>query len=356
MFSPPPKVGRFTRPKPRPGSFLQRRVRYVYLAVSLILLYVWFSRPSSLRRRPVHAPSLNYKSVDWSHYAYSSYATSSAYLCNSVMVFEALDRLGSKADRILFYSEEWDTDVADQVDRDSQLLVKARDEYNVKLIPVQFEKQGDSTWDASFGKFLAWQQTQYDRIIHIDSDVTMRRHLDELFLLPSTSVAMTRAYWALPEKKALTSLFVVLEPSYTEFNRLLDAGQAARKEGKEFDMDILNHFYDNTAMVLPHQKYGLISGEFRSEDHKHFMGHPDREWDPLRALDEASLVHFSDWPVPKPWVMWPRNVLNEKQPKCKHTEGAKEDCRDRKVWLSLYDEFRHRRKAGSRLHHDWTLL
>ena len=271
------------------------------------------------------------------------------------MVFEALDRLGSRADRILFYSEEWDTDVADQVDRDSQLLVKARDEYNVKLIPVQFEKQGDSTWDASFGKFLAWQQTQYDRIIHIDSDVTMRRHLDELFLLPGASVAMTRAYWALPEKKALTSLLVVLEPSYKEFNRLLDAGQAARKEGKEFDMDILNNFYDNTAMVLPHQKYGLISGEFRSEDHKHFLGHPDREWDPQRALDEASLVHFSDWPVPKPWVMWPRNVLNEKQPECKHPEGSKEDCSDRKVWLSLYDDFRHRRKAGDKLR-DWRLL
>ena len=265
------------------------------------------------------------------------------------MMFEALDRLGSKADRILFYDEGWDLDVSDERDRDSQLLERARDDYNVKLIPARFEKQGNNTWDASFGKFLAWQQTQYDRVIHIDSDVTIRKHLDELFLLPKAPVAMTRAYWALPGKKALTSLFVVLEPSYKEFTRLMDAGQAAREEGKEFDMDILNNFYDDTAMVLPHLKYGLISGEFRSEDHKYFLGHPGAEWDPQRVLEEASLVHFSDWPIPKPWVMWPRNLLNEKQPKCKPRDAGKDDCRDKKTWLALYDDFRHRRKVGADL-------
>lgn len=261
------------------------------------------------------------------------------------MVFEALDRLGSKADRLLFYDESWDLNVADEKDRDSQLLIKARDQYGVQLFPAEFEKQGHSTWDASFGKFMAWQQTQYDRVIHIDSDVTVWKHLDELFMLPQSPVAMTRAYWALPDKKALTSLFVVVEPSYKEFTRLSDAALEARKEGQEFDMDILNHFYENSATVLPHRKYGLISGEFRSEKHENFLGNPGEEWDPQRALQEASLVHFSDWPIPKPWVMWPRNLLNEKQPECKHQDGNKDDCRDQKAWLALYDDFRHRRKV-----------
>ena len=56
------------------------------------------------------------------------------------MVFEALERLGSRAERILMYPEEWDTVVADRSDRDSQLLVKARDEYGVKLLPVKVRK------------------------------------------------------------------------------------------------------------------------------------------------------------------------------------------------------------------------
>ena len=261
------------------------------------------------------------------------------------MLFEALDRLGSKAERILFYDEKWDLHVSDGRDRDSQLLVKARDDYKVFLIPTQFAKQGHNTWDASFGKFLAWQQTQYDRIIHIDSDVTLQNHLDELFMLPKTSVAMVRAYWSLPGKKALSSLFVVLEPSYKEFTRLFAAGQEARSEGREFDMDILNKFYENSATVLPHRKYALISGEFRSKDHQYFLGYQYEEWDPHRALEEASLVHFSDWPIPKPWVMWPRNFLNELQPKCSLRDTGKEDCSNREVWLALYDDFRHRRKV-----------
>jgi len=345
MFSPPPNDGRFTRPKPRPCSFLQRRARYLYVALALLTLYLWYSSPASLKRKPVHAPSLKYNSVDWSRYAYSSYATSSAYLCNSVMLFEALDRLGSKADRILFYDEGWDLNVSDERDRDSQLLLKASQEYNVKLVPAKFEKQGYNTWDASYGKFLAWQQTQYDRVIHIDSDITIRQHLDELFMLPKTSVAMTRAYWSLPSRKALTSMIVMLKPSYKEFTRLTEAGQAARTQGREFDMDILNNFYDDSATVLPHRKYGLISGEFRSDDHRYFLGHPNEEWDPQKALEEASLVHFSDWPVPKPWVMWPRNLLSEMQPKCKKPGDGKEDCTNKQTWLALYDDFRHRRKV-----------
>ena len=346
MFSPPPKAGRFNRPRQKPRSFLQRRVRYIYVAIFLLTIYLWYSRPSILKRRPTHAPSLHYKSVDWSRYAYSSYATTSAYLCNSVMMFEALERLGSKADRILFYDEGWDLHVSDATDRNSQLLVKARDAYGVKIYPAQFEKVDNNTWDASFGKFLSWQQTQYNRVIHIDSDVTIKKHMDELFMLPETSVAMVRAYWALPGKRALTSMFVMLEPSYKEFTRLTDAAQEARKEGREFDMDILNHFYGDSATVLSHRKYGLISGEFRSQNHEYFLGHPNEKWDPQRVLDEVSLIHFSDWPVPKPWVMWPRNVLNEKQPKCKQENAGRPDCRDQKIWLALYDDFRHRRKVG----------
>jgi len=63
------------------------------------------------------------------------------------MVFEALERLGSRAERILMYPEEWDTDVANKDDRDSQLLLKARDEYGAKLLPVKvkkFQREGEA--------------------------------------------------------------------------------------------------------------------------------------------------------------------------------------------------------------------
>lgn len=264
------------------------------------------------------------------------------------MLFEALSRLGSKADRILFYPESWDLTVSDSHDRDSQLLVKAQEDYNVKLIPTEMEKTGDETWNASFSKFLAWDQTQYDRVLHLDSDMTMYKHLDDLFMLPGAQIAMTRAYWDLPEKRALSSRLALIEPSHSEYERLMQAGRAAQSQGGTFEMDSLNRFYDDFALVLPHLKYGLTSGEFRSEDHKNYLGRSGAAWDPEQVMKETSLLHFSDYPIPKPWVMWPRNLLAEKVPQCKREDQDKEDCRDKKIWLGLYDDFRQRRKVGCR--------
>lgn len=75
--------------------------------------------------------------IRWSSFAYSQYATDSATLCNAVMVFEALHRYESKAERVLLYPEQWDTTVESPIDRDSQLLNLARIKYKVKLHPIK---------------------------------------------------------------------------------------------------------------------------------------------------------------------------------------------------------------------------
>jgi alpha-N-acetylglucosamine transferase len=109
--------------------------------------------------------------VDWSKYAYTQYVTNSIYLCNSLMVFESLHRLGSKAERLMMYPEEWSIEAESS---DAWLLRRARDEYNVKLQPVQIQRlEGDITWGESFTKLLAFNQTQYKRVISLDSDANV---------------------------------------------------------------------------------------------------------------------------------------------------------------------------------------
>jgi len=55
------------------------------------------------------------------------------------MIFEALKRHGSKAERVLFYPDEWDLIVEDDSDRISQLLLTAKNDYNVQMSPVKVE-------------------------------------------------------------------------------------------------------------------------------------------------------------------------------------------------------------------------
>lgn len=111
-----------------------RRRRIWIILVLLFLLFKWLRRdgppPSSL-------PHIRYDKVDWSRYAYTQYATSETYLCNSVMVFEALQRLGSRADRVLFYPDNWDLLMDGEYARISQLLITAKEKYKVLLLPVK---------------------------------------------------------------------------------------------------------------------------------------------------------------------------------------------------------------------------
>ncbi|KAJ0416496.1 nucleotide-diphospho-sugar transferase [Aspergillus carlsbadensis] len=282
--------------------------------------------------------------VNWSRFAYAQYATNTDYLCNSVMVFETLHRLHSKAQRLLMYPSNYSVDEHDP-SSESWLLRKARDEYGVELVPIEVQRRdsGDPAWAESFTKLLIFNQTQYDRVLSLDSDATVLQHLDELFLMPPSPVAMPRAYWLDQDNLFLTSLLLLVEPSKPEFHRVEEAISGAGPE--DYDMDILNHLYRDSAMVLPHRPNAMLSGEFRSKTHERYLGSPVADWDPAKIFAEAKLVHFSDWPVPKPWNA-AGSPLEENKPTCdpNPATGRDDDCRARDIWLGLYRDFADRRK------------
>ena len=137
---------------------------------------------------------------------------------------------------------------------------------------------------------------------------------------------------------------MLIEPSEFEFDRVL---QAIKDKGEDdFDMEIVNKLYQDNAMILPHRPYNLLTGEFRAEDHSHYLGNELEEWHPDAALSEAKLLHFSDWPIPKPWISTPEHLREEKPPKCQlHQTTGVENCRSRDIWLGLYSDFRERRQV-----------
>lgn len=88
--------------------------------------------------------------VDWSRFAYVQYATNTPYLCNSVMVFERLQHLRSKADRVLLYpSEMLDPLATSGNTKDASLLIHARDTYGVELVPITVQHRKGSDRELS---------------------------------------------------------------------------------------------------------------------------------------------------------------------------------------------------------------
>lgn len=162
--------------------------------------------------------------------------------------------------------------------------------------------------------------------------------MDELFLLPSAPVAMPRAYWM--DRFFLSSQVIVVEPSDAEWQRIQDATE--RHEGFDYDMDILNKLYETSSTVIPHRKYDLLTGEIRPKNHELYLGSKE-SWNIRNILAEAKFVHFSDWPMPKPWLEAKQEDWDKYTPKCMIISDLEHDCSDREAWLELRKDFSARR-------------
>jgi hypothetical protein len=141
----------------------------------------------------------------------------------------------------------------------------------------------------------------------------------------------------------LSSQIIILEPSEESWQRLRNATQ--HHEGHDYDMDILNKLYGTSSLVIPHRRYDLLTGEFRHEPDKHeaYLGPSAERWNARKALSEAKFVHFSDWPLPKPWLQVSEQQIKKHQPDCWKVSETEQDCTDREVWLELRKDFSDRR-------------
>lgn len=109
--------------------------------------------------------------VDWSRFAYTQYVTDTDYLCNSVMIFETLHRLGSKADRVMMYPHYMlDPKATESAHHAGRLLIKSRDEYQVKLMPIEIQhREGADRESACHFPTLAlltWTCSNMGRLLH----------------------------------------------------------------------------------------------------------------------------------------------------------------------------------------------
>jgi len=101
------------------------------------LVRLGISGPKCYFSEPVSTPTIPERDIDWSQFAYTQYVTNTDYLCNSLMIFETLHRMGSKADRLLLYPTTLlnaNTTGDSTVDH---LLARANTDYNVRLISIE---------------------------------------------------------------------------------------------------------------------------------------------------------------------------------------------------------------------------
>jgi alpha-N-acetylglucosamine transferase len=228
----------------------------------------------------------------------------------------------------------------------------------LKPVSLFSTSRGDSTWKYSLTKFHAFNLSEYDRVLYFDSDTLVINSFDRYFDAPPAPLAPPRAYWLCSfedqDRQWLGSHVMLIQPSPQIFSRILSQIDTAL----DFDMEMVNHMFGSSAMILPHRHLALLSGEFRSEDHsKYLAGSDTTKWDPHAEYANTALIHFSDWPLPKPWKVRSDKQWEEVMPKCGNQEakvsekqdGANTTCPDREIWVDLYAQYDSENRAVRRL-------
>ncbi|KAK1456509.1 glucose N-acetyltransferase [Colletotrichum cuscutae] len=164
-------------------------------------------------------------------------------------------------------------------------------------------------------------------LIHARDTVGLE-NIDELFLSPPATVAVPRAYWLYPEKKIVASHIMLVQPSVAEFARIVEKVDHAGKE--EYDMEIINDLYKDSAMILPHRPYSLLTRSFGGDHQDYYLGNSNEVWDAVTVYNEAKYLHFSDWPMHKPWLKSSDSLIKERQPDCV-VRDRNEDCTAREL-------------------------
>lgn len=92
-------------------------------------------------------------------------------------------------------------------------------------------------------------------------------------------------------------------------------GRSTSISTSKVDATVINHMFRDSAMILPHRRLALLTGEFRNQDHSKYMApDEDEDWNVMGEVSRSVLVHFSDWPLPEPWISRSNNLWESMMP------------------------------------------
>ena len=104
---------------------------------------------------------------------------------------------------------------------------------------------GYEHWNHTFDKLYVWAQTQFDKVVYLDSDLQVIRNIDYLFNCPHMS-AVRADQWNEPGIDKLNSGLIVIVPSRNEFEGLSQIVRTGVVKLRNMgDQDIIRAYYSD---------------------------------------------------------------------------------------------------------------
>jgi alpha-N-acetylglucosamine transferase len=234
--------------------------------------------------------NIDINSVDWSRFAYVLYATSPTAMCNAMMMLSELKRFGSKAELVMIVNREFLNETTNPTEYKS--LTTFAQDYDVKLKPAGvIQVGGSSYWLSSFTKLLVFNETEYDRVIYMDSDAVLTRsHFDELFFLPPCKIAVPTGYWLVKDKLLREKLSEKYNPNDFGFKAMTKSQRQTKVS--QFVSDHIYAFVDPVSEHLPIQKAEFAAVLDTAVNEKNLYTNIYNNLPNYPSIDEFSLTNI----------------------------------------------------------------
>lgn len=163
--------------------------------------------------------------------AFITLLSNKSYLPGVIALKRALDHVKSKYPLYCMLSKGIDPSIYTILEK-----------HNIKNIQLSHsaaitninQNTSNSHWDATFDKLLAWDFTQFEKLVFIDADMLIVRNIDELFNYPGFSATVAGSQMSGNENwNNLNSGLIVIEPNKEIANKLISLIPNAIDQAKQ---------------------------------------------------------------------------------------------------------------------------
>lgn len=215
------------------------------------------------------------------NYSYITVLSTEKYLEGALALAESLRKTKPKYPLSILITDDVSKETEEILIQNNFNVIRRNKIEVPESIKIKNTKGSFSHWTNTFDKLLLFELTEFDKLVYLDSDMYVRKNIDELFERKNMSATIDRRYGPIMSDDwiKLTSGLLVIEPEKNIIHKFLEIiSNIVDKRDQIGDQDVLQEYDLNWCekedlhldvkynMFFPHTDYYTHCCNYNLED------------------------------------------------------------------------------------------
>ena len=179
-------------------------------------------------------------------YSYITVISTERYLKGALALVQSLKKVESKYPFTFLITYNISYQDEEILRKNNIQIIKMKNIELPEMIKIKNDKGNFAHWTNTFDKLLLFELTEFEKLVYLDSDMYVRKNIDELFERKNMSATIDRRYGPSISKEwiKLTSGLMVIEPQknvLVKFFKIIN--NILNKKESLGDQDVLQEYY-----------------------------------------------------------------------------------------------------------------